>query len=473
MSLRSSVALALFALAVHAPSAFGFPPPPGDDGGGNDSNKNHVRKLKPWKAKFEYRMVADTAAKEEPNPRADLFAQTLKGMWMKIRCQVYVKTQNGTVLWNHIPNVGWVPDQRMKTYTDGRLEGSPTCAIPFPNHVWYEQAWSADKLYRAKRALKPFDRPGGAPLAGTVAKDHWVSTNCHQRRGRKQWVSIDFGTREGFVPAGGLRFWQQGLPGKMPSCIPVPAPARRFVAMGDSYASGTGAGNYYAGDGNCNRSVNSYWNRLRVVLKHGLKSADSDFVACHGATTDDIRHGQAQQLDSTVRLITLSIGGNDMDFREVMDDCVKAGPRTCEDAIAETFTRDRVRTLRKNLRATYSTVRAWAPNATVFVLGYPELVPRDEVDGCGAISDDDIPDLRRAARVMNNSIKRAIGKRKSFHFVSLVRTFLGHSACHYGVQDWINGVSDPIENSFHPNARGHAAIAAHLRRAAKRWFKQP
>src|ERR1700754_4649615 len=113
MSLRAAVAIALLALLAFAPSALGFPPPDGDDDP-KDPNKNHVHKLKPWKAKFEYRMVAGTAAKEEPHPRADLYAQLLKGQWMQIKCQVYVDSQNGTVLWNYIPRVGFVPDQRMK-----------------------------------------------------------------------------------------------------------------------------------------------------------------------------------------------------------------------------------------------------------------------------------------------------------------------------------------------------------------------
>ena len=162
-------------------------------------------------------MVADTAAKREPNPRADLAAQLLKGQWMQIKCQVSVNSQNGTVLWNFIPRVGFVPDQRMKTFTDGRLEGSPTCTIPHPDHVWYQQPWGATKLYRAKRASKVRDKPGGAPLPGRLAKEHWVSTNCHQQRGRNQWVSIDFAGRAGFVKAAVLQFWQPGLPAGMPA----------------------------------------------------------------------------------------------------------------------------------------------------------------------------------------------------------------------------------------------------------------
>jgi hypothetical protein len=60
----------------------------------------------------------------------------------------------------------------MKTFTDGRLEGSPTCRIPHPEHVWYQQPWAAGKLYRAKRGLKVRDRPPGGPARLQHVADH-------------------------------------------------------------------------------------------------------------------------------------------------------------------------------------------------------------------------------------------------------------------------------------------------------------
>jgi lysophospholipase L1-like esterase len=396
---------------------------------------------------------------------------------MQIKCQVYVNSQNGMVLWNFIPRVGFVPDQRMKTYTDGRLEGSPTCTIPHADHVWYQQPWGATKLYRAKRSSKVRDKPGGAPLPGVLAKDHWVSTNCHQLRGRKEWVSIDFAGRTGFIQAGRLRFWQPGLPAGLPACHTSPTTFRKWIALGDSYASGTGARDYYPErsddeDDACWRSRNSYWGILHDQLKHGLFAALADFRACHGATTETVRESQIPPRDKAIRLVTISIGGNDMGFAPVLRHCYKPLGTTCEEAIDDAFTQAHLRTLRANLRATYSKIRRAAPKATVLVLGYPELTPRDHVDRCGAIDDNDIPRLRRAARQLNGSIKSAIGKRRGFRFVGLVQTFLEHPACNRGVADWINAGTDPIEESFHPNRLGHEAIANRLRGAAKRWFKQ-
>ena len=77
---------------------------------------SHVHRLKPWKPQYEYRMVRDAVAHYELNVRSDLQALVHKGDWWPIDCQLYNETQNGTVLWNHVKNVGWIQDQAMKTY---------------------------------------------------------------------------------------------------------------------------------------------------------------------------------------------------------------------------------------------------------------------------------------------------------------------------------------------------------------------
>ena len=335
------VLLALISIAVLAPAAHASIPPGDDPGGGNDSNRDHVHKLKPWKPRFEYQMERDAPAHSELNGRSDVSAQVLKGQWWQIDCQMTSVTQNGTVLWDHIPNVGWVYDQHIKTYTDGRIPNAPTCAVPGPNHVWYEQPWGLHKEYRLKHNAIVRDRPAGAPAGKTLLKDGWVSTNCHQRHRKGEWVFLDLpGTASGYIPADALKFWQEGLPAGMPKCVKPPTPLRTWVAMGDSYASGQGANDYSGGD--CRRSANSYWALLNDRLKHGLVSASSDFVACSGATSGAIEAHQLGALNPATRLVTLSAGGNNMGFAEVMTSCVTPGGEGCEDAVESHFTPDRL-----------------------------------------------------------------------------------------------------------------------------------
>lgn len=458
----------LAALAPAARAASSPGDPPGGDPG--DGHPNHVHKLKPWKARFEYHMERTVVAHVELDARSDLQSEVQKGQWWPIDCQLYNQTENGTVLWNHIHNVGWVPDSSMKTYTDGRLAGSPTCAKPGPNHVWFQQPWTRAKQYRAVRKAQVFDRPGGAPAGRVLHKDAWTNTNCHQGHNGHQWVFIDFpGAGSGYVRADALRFWQAGLPNGMPVCAKAPAPVRTWVAMGDSYASGQGANDYFGGA--CRRSANAYWSLLKGHLKHGLTSPVSDFVACSGDTTAKVRATQMGVLDVSTRLVTISVGGDDLGFSGVMRSCVEPKGTSCKQAIHNAFVPSHLRQLRAHLRATYADIRNHAPNATVFVLGYPELVERDHIDGCGAMDDTDAPVIHRAAIKLNGSIRRAVGDRRGFRFVGLVKTFLGHGACNDDAPDWINDLHlTDKQESFHPNENGHKAIARRLRQVAPRFF---
>ncbi len=106
---------------------------------------------------------------------------------------------------------------------------------------------------------------------------------------------------------------------------PPPEPrGSKYVALGDSYSSGAGLEAYDNPNG-CERSVLSFPRRLS---RTGPASArDLHFVACSGAQTKDVfgwNHGEAPQINavtSETGLITLTIGGNDIRFAEVVTDC--------------------------------------------------------------------------------------------------------------------------------------------------------
>lgn len=466
------LALAVLGLAVLPPAAAANQAPP-DGGGGSDSNKNHVREVKPWKPRFEYRMVRNAPVHDELNGRADVIAQVVKGQWWRIDCQLVNRTQHGDVLWNHIPNVGWVADAAMKTYTDGRIPGSPTCAKPGPDHVWFQQAWASSKQYRLVRGVPGRTRPAGARRAGErYGKGSWTTIDCSGSAAGRAWVRVYQRPKvgESWIRADALRFWQKGLPAGLPSCGGS-AVSTRYVALGDSYAAGIGAGSYYAESGSCRRSWKAYWALLEPRLRSGVISQLSDFEACSGDTTSDLLR-KLGPLNRDTSLVTVSIGGNDMHFADVVRGCVYPGGRSCREEIASRITTRALNTLRSRLDRVYRAIRARAPRALVLVLGYPELVPRDHVDGCGAMDDGDAPALHRAATLVNGAIADTVGRRPRFRFVGLVRTFLGHPACNKDATDWINGVTRLAggDASFHPNVAGNAAIAARIRQAAPRFF---
>jgi lysophospholipase L1-like esterase len=471
------VAVALAVLATAAPAAHaglgpGDPPPSSGDG-----NSNHVHKQKPWKAKFQYRMERDAKAYAELNSRSDVQATLPKDQWYSIDCQMTNTTQNGEILWNHVANLGWVADQNMQTFTDGRLQGSPSCDVPGPSHVWFEQPWAATKEYRVVRTVPVRTRAGGAKRPGeSYAKTTWTTIDCAAQTDGRGWVRIYQRPKvgEGWIPADALRFWQKGLPAGLPGCQGDPV-SRHFVTLGDSYAAGIGARSFYSVPKNnvtkCRRSTLSYWAVLEPHLASGFISDLKDFRACSGAKTGNVLDEQLKRLDRDTALITISIGGNDLGFSTVLRNCLKPLFTTCKASVTSHFEPGDLRALEPKLDAVYRAIRSRAPNALVLVLGYPELVPRDHIDGCGAMDHTDAPYLHRAARKLNSTIQGTVGRRPGFRFVGLVQTFLGHPACNDDAADWINGFeANYVDASFHPNETGNRAIALRIASVAGRFF---
>ncbi len=184
-----------------------------------------------------------------------------------------------------------------------------------------------------------------------------------------------------------------------------------------------------------------------------------------------MRDTQLGALDPTTRLVTISVGGDNLHFSTVMKDCVFPRGPSCQDSLRDHVNTKALRSLRADLRGLYRDIRNRATSATVLVLGYPALVPRDHIDGCGAMDSGDAAPIHRTAVRLNRSIRRAVGNRRGFRCVSLVTTFRGHPACNSDAEDWINSIVETDRNeSFHPNEAGHRAIARHLRSVAPRYF---
>ena len=139
-----------------------------------------------------------------------------------------------------------------------------------------------------------------------------------------------------------------------------------YVALGDSYSSGVGAGNYIPSSGSCDRSPNAY----SALWAAAHAPATYNSVACSGATTSTVNNTQLSALDATTTLVSITIGGNDVGFANIMETCVLQGTSACVAAVqqAENIAQS---TLPGLLNTTYNNIRAHAPNAEVVVLSYP------------------------------------------------------------------------------------------------------
>ena len=224
------------------------------------------------------------------------------------------------------------------------------------------------------------------------------------------------------------------------------APAVRYVALGDSYAAGTGAGHYGPPQGGCERSADAYpeqWARHHTT-------ASFVSAACSGATTSGVFSGQLAALSARTTLVSITIGGNDAGFAHVMETCVLEWDSACLNAVAssEAFI---ARTLPGRLGATLRAVRAHAPSARVVVVGYPELFDLSASPDCIGLGTTKRTALNEGA----DDLDRALAAAAASHgdvFSDVRGQFAGHEICDSA--SWLHALTFPIGDSYHPTAAG-------------------
>jgi lysophospholipase L1-like esterase len=219
----------------------------------------------------------------------------------------------------------------------------------------------------------------------------------------------------------------------------------RYVALGDSYSSGDGAGSY-GSSGSCDRSANAYPQQWA----NANDPASFSFVACAGATTSDVINSQVSSLSASTTLVSITIGGNDVGFSTVMATCVLAPTSTCESAVAgaDALVAD---VLPTELNTVLQTVRRDAPAAKIVVLDYPELYDLSRSSGCIGLSTADRTALNQGADQLDSAISAAAA-RNGDTFADVRSPFAGHEICDSG--SWLHSVTWPLGESYHPSASG-------------------
>jgi len=185
-------------------------------------------------------------------------------------------------------------------------------------------------------------------------------------------------------------------------------------------------------------------------------------VACSGARIPDVRANQLAALSAATDLVTISIGGNDAGFSSVITQCAKPWPFTCTGDInnARNFITN---TLPGQLDALYTEIETRAPNAQVIVIGYPRLFNGEQCNLGARISPAEQSSLNAVADLLATKTS-ALAAAHGFDFVDARGPFNIHRVC--DDVEWLNGLSNPIGESYHPNRLGHDAftdlIAARL-----------
>ena len=276
----------------------------------------------------------------------------------------------------------------------------------------------------------------------------------------------------------------------------------KYLALGDSFAAGEGAYSYQPGTdlvtplNKCHLSVESY-PRL-IGQKLGFTAFNS--VACSGAKLKDIyslNEGDYNEDDSQAkgrslpdfdneilnnflpgyrtqhnfvtkylpRNITISVGGNDIGFSDIIKKCA-ALPEDCYSKPRERA--DLAKLINDQyyrLVETYGLLKSSSPGATVNVIGYPQITSED--GACAANVRLSQEELRLASHLLIylNSVIEKASKRAGVNFVNISDALHGHRLCEEASNVLaVNGLTHgddifvdigPIANeSYHPNLLG-------------------
>jgi lysophospholipase L1-like esterase len=219
----------------------------------------------------------------------------------------------------------------------------------------------------------------------------------------------------------------------------------QYVGLGDSYSAGVGTRVFYEESGECDRSPDAYPAKIASAKGYTL-----NFEACSGAKTTEVNEKQLSHLSSTTSLVTITIGGNDAGFSNVMINCALYY-FTCGEAISEAdeFIAKKLPAL---LETTYKDIRATATTAQVIVLGYPKLFTKEGTTcNVNFLTSGNEKKMNESAEKLDAVIK-ARAEAMKFTFVNPTSEFESHEVC--ASEEWLNGQSLPLSESYHPNVKG-------------------
>ena len=248
------------------------------------------------------------------------------------------------------------------------------------------------------------------------------------------------------------------------------APGDRYVALGSSFAAGSGFGPTQPGSGRCNRSVANYASLLAERLHLTL-----DDRSCGGATTAHVigpwgeLPPQIEGVTAATRLVTITIGGNDLGYAGnlIGASCAAGSGMTFG---GRTFPCPPVRLpveadfvrLEANLREIATQVKARAPGARLVFVQYVRLVP-DTPCAATALRPDTVAVLRGNGERLA-AITARVAAQTGAMLLPTDKLSRHHTAC--DAVPWSTGLAPGYDVKlgapWHPTATGHAAIAAAL-----------
>lgn len=221
-----------------------------------------------------------------------------------------------------------------------------------------------------------------------------------------------------------------------------------YVALGDSYAAGVGGG---ARRHACWRALEGY-----PVLVARALGLDLAYQACLGATIRDVEQHQLAALGPDTTHVSVTVGGNDIGFVPVLVECAKPAWMVDSDLVIDAALTTLRTELPGRLSALLARVADGAPGARLVVTAYPVLFTGEDCNALTFFSPHEMRRIEAGVDELADVIGQA-AREAGAAVVDPREAFEGHAVC--DPEEWVSGVSWPLEESYHPNALGHAAYA--------------
>jgi hypothetical protein len=191
------------------------------------------------------------------------------------------------------------------------------------------------------------------------------------------------------------------------------------------------------------------------------------------STSAGTNRPQFDALSAATRIVSLQIGGNDIGFTEILQNCVTYNPFTkpCQDRYgtgANDQINARIAATAPKVAAVIQGIHQRSPSAKVLVVNYAAILP-DTGSGCWPqvpLAYSDVPYLRGKQKALNAMLQTAAAENGAT-YVDDYTASIGKDACRSSGTRWVEPlVPGNAAAPFHPNARGMAGVAVPVTAAA-------
>jgi lysophospholipase L1-like esterase len=248
--------------------------------------------------------------------------------------------------------------------------------------------------------------------------------------------------------------------------LAAPALADEYVALGDSFTAGPLIPLQIQPFG-CLKSNNNFAHLSSRELGLPLKDP-----SCSGAETEDMTNAQNvtpgpnppqfDSLSAATTVVTLQIGGNDIGFSEIAENC--ASPTSpegtpCQDHYVvngRDEISERIQATAPLVSTVLQGIRERAPSARILVVNYAAILP-DSGPGCWPqipMTEGDVPYVRAKQKELNQMLADQAAANGA-ELVDWYTASIGHDACQPPVIRWVEPfVPANAAAPLHPNLIG-------------------